>query len=369
MADDTEKKGAGGKGRVSRTHPVLGDSSPEARASRLKTEAVPASMVNELRDRLIAGALPPDKGKPSRGQGLHLGETGDTMVSPVSESSFSEGLDAAQGPMVEEASGNPPVSAAVRPPLEVGDSSTAVGTSQRSLLPMDFLEARPDESKLNDELELRVDKSKPFVDRRRAQQGRETLRHLRETRSKRAVDRGKGDALGDNALFRMVRTLRARRGAIIIGLGLCGGLAVLMSFGPGRTSSPVSTSAAPTASSPATLQLLPGSILEPVAGSLSFPRLPSGLYTGIARGLIPEKDVALTFISRRNGASIGVILGIDGWQSAVVSAIGDDPVITVSSNGWIIRFIAKKIDNQLIVGRWENKTTKEVGEWKVVPMR
>jgi hypothetical protein len=85
--------------------------------------------------------------------------------------------------------------------------------------------------------------------------------------------------------------------------------------------------------------------------------------------LIPEQDVALTFISRRNGASIGVILGIDGWQSAVVSAIGDDSAITVSSNGWIIRFIAKKIDDQLIVGRWENKTTKEVGEWKVVPMR
>jgi hypothetical protein len=53
----------------------------------------------------------------------------------------------------------------------------------------------------------------------------------------------------------------------------------------------------------------------------------------------------------------------------VVTAIGEEPFITVSSNGWLIRFIAKKTDDQLIVGRWENITTKEVGEWKVVPMR
>jgi hypothetical protein len=82
-----------------------------------------------------------------------------------------------------------------------------------------------------------------------------------------------------------------------------------------------------------------------------------------------RSDVSLTFISRGDGANIGVILGIEGWQSAVVTAVGDNPIIIASSNGWLIRFIAKKTDNQLIVGRWENITTKEVGEWKVVPMR
>jgi hypothetical protein len=114
---------------------------------------------------------------------------------------------------------------------------------------------------------------------------------------------------------------------------------------------------------------LPGSIFESVTGTISFPRLPTGLYTGFARGIVPGDDVSLTFISRSDGASIGVILGIEGWQSAVVTAIGEEPFITVSSNGWLIRFIAKKTDDQLIVGRWENITTKEVGEWKVVPMR
>lgn len=373
MADDIGKKGAGGKGRVSRTHPVLGDSSPEARASRMKTEAVPASMVNELRDRLIAGALSSDRAKSSGGQGPNQGQTGDASGIQLSHSSSLEGFNPVQGPMIEGASGNSTISpASLRPveAVEVGDSLNASETSQRSFPSIDSQEdVRRNDAKQNYEPEPFNNKNRPFVDRRRAQQGRETLRHLRETRSKRAADRGTSDDSASSGLFRAIRAVRARRVASVIFAGLCGGLAILMSFGPGRSSPSVSIPAAPTASSPATLQLLPGSILEPVFGPLSFPRLPSGLYTGIARGLTPEQDVALTFISRRNGESLGVILGIDGWKSAVVSAIGEDPVITVLSSGWKIRFIAKKIDDQLIVGRWENQATKEVGEWKVVPMR
>ena len=83
---------------------------------------------------------------------------------------------------------------------------------------------------------------------------------------------------------------------------------------------------------------------------------------------MPDRDVSLTFISHNNGRTIGVVLGVEGWLSSVVAAT-EEPYVEVSSSGWVIRFFMKRASEDLIVGRWENRSTKEVGEWKVAPIR
>lgn len=367
MADDKDKKGSMGTGRVSRTHPVLGDSSPEARASRMRTEAVPASMVNQLRDQLIAGVRHPVKPK------VAPNETGsdapkDAPIQPQSAS--------LQTTELSEPLKTAPQSVSAVFKQKRDEASDREFPRNTLLEEQDSFSREASEPGYRNDLELESSSdlastvSKPLIDRRKAQQGRETLRQLRESRLKRDGVKTSGKALGGNPGRARKLTPRSRRIAIL-GLGLGGGLALLFSLQLGKPSVPDSTkNPAPTkTTSPNPLQLLPGSIFEPVTGTISFPRLPTGLYTGLARGIVPGGDVSLTFISRGDGASIGVILGIEGWQSAVVTAIGEEPFITASSNGWLIRFIAKKTDDQLIVGRWENITTKEVGEWKVVPMR
>jgi hypothetical protein len=367
MADEKDKKGATGTGRVSRTHPVLGDSSPEARASRMKTEAVPASMVNQLRDQLIAGARQPVKPKVA---------TNETDGNPPNNVPIQPQSVPLQTPLRSE----PLKTAPQRVPdvlqKKFDESSDQEFTQNTLLEEQESFFHEASEPGYRNELEresssdLTSAKSKPLIDRRKAQQGRETLRQLREARAKRDEVKTSGKALTRNPGRARKLSPRTRRIAIL-GLGLGGGLALVFALQLGKPSLPASTKpTAPTnTTSPNPLQLLPGSIFEPVTGTISFPRLPTGLYTGLARGIVPGGDVSLTFISRGDGASIGVILGIEGWQSAVVTAIGEEPFITASSNGWLIRFIAKKTDDQLIVGRWENITTKEVGEWKVVPMR
>lgn len=368
MAEDNDKKGPTGAGRVSRTHPVLGDSSPEARASRMKTEAVPASMVNQLRDQLIAGIRQPSRPKSSPNEtGTDTQKDGpiEPPQAPLQTTEVSQHLET-------ETHGQFDILH-----RESTDSSDGDFTENSLLGEQDPFFHDDSEPHYRNELqrgyssEINSTTSKPLIDRRKAQQGRETLRQLREARFKRDVGKTSGKWPNDHAGRARNISPRSRRLAIL-GLGLGGGLVLFFSLQLGRPSIPDSTkniAASNTANSPNPLQLLPGSIFEPVAGSISFPRLPSGLYTGLARGIIPGGDVSLTFISRGDGANIGVILGIEGWQSAVVTAVGDNPIIIASSNGWLIRFIAKKTDNQLIVGRWENITTKEVGEWKVVPMR
>ena len=368
MTDDKDKKGTTGAGRVSRTHPVLGDSSPEARASRMKTEAVPASMINQLRDQLIAGIRHPIQPKSASNEtGSDAQKDAPIQPSPASGQTTerSEHLETATHKALDVFQ------------QKFNDTLVADFTENRLVEEQQSFFHEASEPGYRNELEressseLNSTKSKPLIDRRKAQQGRETLRQLREARLRRDGGKTSGNVLSNHTGRANKLSPRSRRLAML-GIGLCGGLALLFSLQLGRPSIPASTNnPAPsnTSTSLNPLQLLPGSIFEPVFGSISFPRLPSGLYTGLARGIVPGGDVSLTFISRGNGANIGVILGIEGWQSAVVAATGEDPFITASSNGWLIRFIAKKTDDQLIVGRWENITTKEVGEWKVVPMR
>jgi hypothetical protein len=368
MADDKDKKGATGTGRVSRTHPVLGDSSPEARASRMKTEAVPASMVNQLRDQLIAGI---------RNSGGSKSAQNETFNDALKDAPSQPQSSPFQTPELRESLKTDPQTNLDGLQQKSDEALDPEFTKIRSLEQQDYLSHEPSEpDDQNDweqesQAEFNSQKSKPLIDRRKAQQGRETLRQLREARLKRDGGKPWGNAVSDLPGRARKLSPRGRRFAIL-GLGLGGGLALLFSLQLGRPSIPDSTknsAASNSVNSSSPLQLLPGSIFESVTGTISFPRLPTGLYTGLARGIVPGGDVSLTFISRSDGASIGVILGIEGWQSAVVTAIGEEPFITVSSNGWLIRFIAKKTDDQLIVGRWENITTKEVGEWKVVPMR
>jgi hypothetical protein len=367
MADDKDKKGKLGTGRVSRTHPVLGDSSPEARASRMKTEAVPASMVNQLREQLIADVRHPGRPKAA---------PNEAVIDAPKDAPIQAQSDHLQTPERSEPfkTGHQNVFDVLQ---QKSDEASGRAFTKNTLREeQDFLFHEASEPGYRNEWEQEYSseptstKSKPLIDRRKAQQGRETLRQLREARLKRDGVNNPINVLSSHSGRARKLSPRGRRLAIL-GLGLGGGLALVFSLQLGRPSLPASTKnpAASNTTSPNTLQLLPGSIFEPVTGTISFPRLPTGLYTGLARGIVPGSDVSLTFISRGDGASIGVILGIEGWQSAVVTAIGEDPFITVSSNGWLIRFIAKKTDDQLIVGRWENITTKEVGEWKVVPMR
>jgi hypothetical protein len=373
MADEKDKKGATGTGRVSRTHPVLGDSSPEARASRMKTEAVPASMVNQLRDQLIAGVRHPVKPKAAPNE-TASDEPKDTPIQPQSAPlqtpERSEPLKTAPQSIPDVQSVPDVLQQKSDEPSERDITKNALLEQQDSFFHEASEPGYRTELERESSSELTSTKSGPVIDRRKAQQGRETLRQLREARLKRDGVKTSGKVPSSHPARTRTLSPRSRRIAIL-GLGIGGGIALVFALQLGRPSLPASTkSPAPTnTTSPNPLQLLPGSIFEPVTGTISFPRLPTGLYTGLARGIVPGSDVSLTFISRGDGASIGVILGIEGWQSAVVTAIGEEPFITASSNGWLIRFIAKKTDDQLIVGRWENITTKEVGEWKVVPMR
>lgn len=343
MGDEKDSTTRSRTGRVSRTHPVLGDSSPEARASRLKTEVVPPSMMGRLRDQLLSGDT-----------------EGFTHPPPFEES---------PNPSKEKEVASvqptpPPKSGAVVPPPAEPEPYPDPTSSDDQLLAATE-ELLPDTGQLSSP--LTAPKSKAIlVDRRQAQQGRETIRQLREARSKRHG--GSTGPAPRRAFFgRTWRDGRLQKLVVIAG-GLFGGVAILSTLFSSRPA-PVVMPPPPSSSVSEKPQLLPGSIFEPVSGPLAFPRLPSGLYIGVAKGILPERDVSLTFISHNNGDQLGVVLGLDGWLAPVISPPPEETVITVNSSGWRIRFIMKRASDDLIVGRWENTFTKEVGEWKVAPLR
>lgn len=333
MGDEKDSTTRRRSGRVSRTHPVLGDSSPEARTSRLKTEVVPASMIGRLRDNVIAG--------------IHNASTQSNL--PMEPSRPIEPQLPTQGQSPSPSA--PPVS----PPPAPGASHPISG-------PIEEVSGEDDDSM----------PPKPkgiLVDRRMAQQGRETIRQMREARGKRQVESPVASA---RAVFRMksgshISPRKLMTVAVGLGVGLIG-LFFISTLWSSKTP-PVVNTTPPT--SPAVgekSQPLPGSIFGPVSAPLAFPQLPSGLYTGIAKGIMAERDVSLTFISHDNGRTIGVALGIEGWLSQVVSAT-EKPYLEASSSGWVIRFLMKRASDDFIVGRWENRSTKEVGEWTVAPIR
>lgn len=359
---------------MSRTHPVLGDSSPEARTSRLKTEVVPASMVGRLRDQLIAGGqnVPPQSASSVSNHSAEFTQP-TKIATPPAAATFEE----PPPPTTERVSPPPPP-----PPSAPPELTTSTPASAPIAEADDFFDEDPAEAPVSPILQQLIEGAsenlnrpsppKPkgiLVDRRQAQQGRETIRQMREARGRRQAENGGPSASkGTGAM----RPDSRRKVAIVVGFGAVLGLGILSIIQSGFLSPrPKTTSQPPPSMKKLTEkpQLIPGSIFKPVEGPLSFPRLPSGLYTGIAKGILADRDVSLTFISHDNGNQMGVVLGVEGWSSPVISPPPEDTALTVNSGGWRIRFIMKRANDDLIVGRWENTFTKEVGEWKVAPLR
>lgn len=398
MAERNDETPKQKKGRVSRADPVLGDSSPKARASRLKTEVVPPSMLGRLRDQLVSGAAsgedpwsvstPSNQGERPGGEDAE----GELITTPSERTQETDPTDSSPGHNAHTSSTSSQRQDTRGYPRE-GLLNIDNGSTSSANTPVAELSDSEHDEPYPEALSETSHNPSPIV----PPWERERHRHLsssphsggeekRQSRQKKGAvsktrDNGpQGDHHAQKS-HRSERTAirknspspakRSSRKLVLIPVGLIGGLAIfflLKGMFLTNREEPVVISPKPTTLVAQKLQLLPGSIFEPVTSPLTFPNLPSGLYSGIARGFLPDSDVSLTLISQDNGARVGVILGIEGWQSAVASPSADQS-LTISSNGWLLKFFIKKASNDIMVGRWENRFTKEVGEWKVVPMR
>ena len=401
MAERDDEPPKQRRSRVSRADPVLGDSSPKARASRLKTEVVPPSMLGRLRDQLVSGAssgedpwsvsTPSNQGERPAEEGAAeeassttssgIQETGSIEPPPGQSTHRSSNVSQRRDTLDyqrEELSNfdSASTSAAETPPAKLYDSEDdepypqPLGAlSERSRNPSSIVPPWERERKRTPT----VSANSGVEEKRKDRQKKESVSKSRDNGPK-GEPHAQGGRRPERTVPRKNSPIAAKRSSrtlVLIPVGLIGGCMLyflLKGLFLTNTEEPITTSPKPSAVVAQKLQLLPGSIFEPVATPLAFPNLPSGLYSGIARGFLPDSDVSLTFISQDNGARVGVILGIEGWQSALATPSADQS-LTISSNGWLLKFFIKKASDDIMVGRWENRFTKEVGEWKVVPMR
>lgn len=107
--------------------------------------------------------------------------------------------------------------------------------------------------------------------------------------------------------------------------------------------------------------------------ALAFPRIPSGIYAGTARGILGDRPVPLTLISFGEQRKLAVILGIEGWTPAVVSVDsgsadpGNAEALRVVSNGLVLNMSGSAADGTLR-GQFEDIISGLRGEWQAKPV-
>ncbi|RIL11349.1 MAG: hypothetical protein DCC75_02500 [Proteobacteria bacterium] len=119
---------------------------------------------------------------------------------------------------------------------------------------------------------------------------------------------------------------------------------------------------------------LPSPIPEFTASDISFPRLTSGLYSGVITGLKPGQDVPLAIVSFDDSAQLVIMLGLEGWNSVITklgkkeSAPEQIEPIRVASGGTILEMAGKNIDGE-IFGYYRNVIDGSQGEFRLHPVQ
>lgn len=108
---------------------------------------------------------------------------------------------------------------------------------------------------------------------------------------------------------------------------------------------------------------------------LTFPNLPSGMYTGTISGIISDAPIPLTLISFADQGKIAVIVGHAGWTPRVITienpseedgAEQAERPLRFSSNGFVIDLNGKS-EGETLSGTFKNAITGDHGEWQVTP--
>jgi hypothetical protein len=99
------------------------------------------------------------------------------------------------------------------------------------------------------------------------------------------------------------------------------------------------------------------------------------MYVGTIDGLVPLKSIPLTIVSIPDQASLGIIIGIEGWTPRVVewpateenTDVQNTPSIRVASNGIVLKLSGQNVDGDLI-GYFINPISGTRGDWKASPV-
>jgi len=106
-------------------------------------------------------------------------------------------------------------------------------------------------------------------------------------------------------------------------------------------------------------------------GTLTFPALPPGAYTGTMTGLIPGRSVPLSILSFSEQGFLVILPGIEGWSPSTVALDGlptEASSIRIASNGFVVELSGQPVDDE-VVGYFKNMLTGEEGEWRVRPIQ
>ncbi len=108
--------------------------------------------------------------------------------------------------------------------------------------------------------------------------------------------------------------------------------------------------------------------------SFDFSRLQPGIYSGKASGIVPGRELPITFIVRSDGSrAVTVIVGVEGWIPQPVSLASDSlsqkpNTLRVASNGFVLDFKAVgRLSPDLIEGEVGNLVTHESGLFALTP--
>lgn len=108
--------------------------------------------------------------------------------------------------------------------------------------------------------------------------------------------------------------------------------------------------------------------------SFDFSRLQPGIYSGKAGGIIPGRELPMTFIVRSDSSrAVTVIIGVEGWTPQTVSldseGLNQKPnTLRVASNGFVLDFKAVgRMSSDQIEGEVGNLITHESGFFALTP--
>jgi hypothetical protein len=99
---------------------------------------------------------------------------------------------------------------------------------------------------------------------------------------------------------------------------------------------------------------------------LSFPMLPSGVYSGSISEVIGSAPLALTILSFSEQGKLAVLIGADGFNPSVITVPEDAEAIKIVANGYIIELSATST-NGMIEGTAKNLVTGSNGSFKLRP--